>query len=132
MSEFGRVTVTGILDYDWFSVRATRLWQERGSNPRPQAEKYTDYANAPPLFRSFDPRSGQSWVAMTLKISRVWDSWSNLIMTVTQRENESSLISHNFVMTRSLNVNPPENSRQTQNKYSILMEHVCESIYNNT
>ena len=31
------------LDYDWFSVRATRLWQKQGSNPWSQAQKYADY-----------------------------------------------------------------------------------------
>ena len=38
MSEFGRVTVTTKLDQLSFLVRTTRLWQERGSNPRPQAQ----------------------------------------------------------------------------------------------
>ena len=39
-----------MLDCDWFSVRATRLWQERRSKPRPQAQKYVDYTTAaPPL-----------------------------------------------------------------------------------
>ena len=50
-----------ILEYDWFSIKASQLWQERRSNPRPQAKKYADYNTAPPLL---------NWILMILLLMR--------------------------------------------------------------
>ena len=36
-----------ILDYDWFIVRATRLWQEWGLDLRPLEQKYAGYTTVP-------------------------------------------------------------------------------------
>ena len=58
ISELGRKAVTTNLDQlsfmTKFSVRTTRLWQERVSNPRLLAQKYADYTTTPPLDLSLD------------------------------------------------------------------------------
>ena len=68
MSKFSRVTVRPvILDYNWFSVRATRLWQERRSNQRPQAQKYADYTTASMLQNSLSKLTTPSFLYQTLQ-----------------------------------------------------------------